>query len=52
MVQYAYTIYMRVKYGYTYNRVQYINPKTAVHLGGLAVNYYMPSESALFKQAP
>ena len=54
MVQYEYIIHMRVKYGYTCNRVQYdINPKTAVSLlGGLAVNYCTPSGSALFKQAP
>ena len=39
MVQYAYIVYMRVKYGYACNRVQYnINPKTAARLlGGLAV---------------
>ena len=50
MVQYAYIVYMRVKYVYTCNRVQYnINPKTAVSLlGGLAVNCCMPSGSALF----
>ena len=33
MVQYTYIVYMRVKYGYTCNRVQYnINPKTAVYI--------------------
>ena len=53
MVQYAYIVYMRGKYGYTSNRVQYNNSKTAVSLlGGLAVNFCTPSGSALFKQAP
>ena len=54
MVQYAYTVYMGVKYGYTCNRAQYdINPKPAsCLLGGLAVNCCTPSESPLFMLVP